>query len=65
MSSKKGSLGIHHITTIAGSAANNVAFYENALGLSQEITRTTNNEETTQCYTNEKLKNEATLITAG
>ena len=64
MSSEKVIQGIHHITAIAGSAAENVAFYENVLGL-RLVKQTVNFDDpfTYHLYYGDQNGNPGTILT--
>ena len=64
MSNKKVIQGIHHITAIAGSAAENVAFYENVLGL-RLVKQTVNFDDpfTYHLYYGDQNGNPGTILT--
>ncbi len=64
MSSEKVIQGIHHITAIAGSAAENVAFYENVLGL-RLVKQTVNFDDpfTYHLYYGDQEGNPGTILT--
>lgn len=64
MSSEKIIQGIHHITAIAGSASENVAFYENVLGL-RLVKQTVNFDDpfTYHLYYGDQEGNPGTILT--
>ncbi|TKB25126.1 ring-cleaving dioxygenase [Desulfopila sp. IMCC35006] len=64
MNSRKTIQGIHHITAIAGSAGENVAFYENVLGL-RLVKQTVNFDDpfTYHLYFGDQQGNPGTILT--
>ena len=64
MNNKKVIKGIHHITAIAGSAAENIAFYENVLGL-RLVKQTVNFDDpfTYHLYYGDQEGNPGTILT--
>ncbi len=64
MNSQKEIKGIHHITAISGSAAENIAFYENVLGL-RLVKQTVNFDDpfTYHLYYGDKEGNPGTILT--